>query len=176
MKVAISGRAGSGTSTTAEKVAKKLGMEFIGAGDIFRRMAKQKNMSLQEFGKYAEKNPEIDKEIDQKQREISQKREKIVIEGRLAGWMAEADIKIWLKAPLKLRAKRVAKRDQITHEKALKRIQKREKSEKKRYKKFYDINIYDKSIYGLIIDTSKWNQNSVVEIIEKSIKNFSNET
>ncbi len=172
MKVAISGPAGSGTSTTAKEVAKRLDLEFIGAGKIFREMAKQKKMSLQEFGEHAEKNPEIDKEIDKKQREISKKKNNIIIEGRLAGWMAEADIKIWLKAPLELRAKRVSKRDNVSKEKALKSIKKREKSEKKRYNEFYDINISNTSIYNLIIDTSKWNKESVVEIIQYSINNY----
>lgn len=175
MIIAISGPAGSGTSTTSKKVAKKLGLDFVGAGDIFRQKAKEKNMSLEEFGEYAEKNPEIDKEIDKKQRKISQQRNNLVIEGRLAGWMTDAKVKIWLKAPLELRAKRVARRDDITEKKALEAIKKREESEKKRYEQYYDIDISDPSIYNLIIDTSKWNQESVVEIIEYSIKNFSDE-
>lgn len=173
MIIAISGPAGSGTSTTSEKVAKKLELDFIGAGDIFREMAEKRNMSLSEFGEHAEKNPEIDKKIDKKQEEISRQKDNIVIEGRLAGWMTEADIKIWLKAPIELRAKRVAKRDQITEKEAIKSIKKREKSEKKRYREFYDINISETSIYNLIVDTSKWSQDSVVKIIECSIKSFS---
>ncbi len=173
MQIAVSGPAGAGTSTTSEDVASSIGLEYICAGHLFRNMASNEGMTLEEFSEYAEKNPEIDKKIDEEQRRISKEKDNILIEGRLAGWMAErADIKIWLKAPLELRAKRVARREDIGFERALDDIIDREESEKKRYREYYGIDISDLSIYDLIIDTETWKQHEVVGIIGCAVENY----
>ncbi len=52
MKIAIDGPAGSGKSTIAKKVAKKLGMEYIDTGAMYRALAfymNENNLSLQEL-------------------------------------------------------------------------------------------------------------------------------
>ncbi|OUJ18821.1 Cytidylate kinase Cmk [Methanonatronarchaeum thermophilum] len=177
MIVAVSGPAGAGTSTTSRAVAKKAKLNHICAGQIFREMATDNKMTLERFSEYAEQNPEIDHKIDQKQKEIAENKNNILLEGRLAGWMAEnADIKIWLKAPLKLRAKRVAKRENIQLKQALHEVKEREKSEKTRYQEYYQIDIDDLTIYDLIIDTANWNKQSVINIIDTAINNYNEET
>lgn len=52
MKIAIDGPAGSGKSTIAKKVAKKLGIEYIDTGAMYRALAfymNENNLSLQEL-------------------------------------------------------------------------------------------------------------------------------
>ena len=44
-------------------------------------------MSLEKFGKYCEKNKEIDQELDNNQLNIL-KKGNVILEGRLAGWLA----------------------------------------------------------------------------------------
>lgn len=56
MIITIGGLAGSGTTTAADVLSKKIDIPFISAGSIFRDMAKEKEMSLIEFSKYAEDN------------------------------------------------------------------------------------------------------------------------
>jgi len=46
---------------------------------------------------------------------------------------------------------------------------KREKSEEKRYKKYYNIDIKDTSIYDIIIDSSFKKPEEIIEIILKKI-------
>ncbi|OKY78911.1 MAG: Cytidylate kinase Cmk [Candidatus Methanohalarchaeum thermophilum] len=173
MRIAIGGPAGAGTSTTSKMLAEKTNLDYICAGDIFRKKAKEKDLTLAEFGELAEENPEIDKEIDKEQKRIGKERDDIIIEGRLSGWMVEdADIKIWLKAPIELRARRISQREDITQEEALKNIVSRERSEKQRYESYYDINIEDLSIYDLVIETSKWPKEAVVNIAEEAINSY----
>jgi len=58
--VTISGLPGSGTTTVAKLLEKKTGITYVYSGDIFRRMAKKHNMSLEDFGIYCEKHKEVD--------------------------------------------------------------------------------------------------------------------
>jgi len=49
MIITIGGFAGSGKSTVADIVAKKLGWGRISAGDVFRKLAKEKTQTLDEY-------------------------------------------------------------------------------------------------------------------------------
>jgi cytidylate kinase len=80
----------------------------------------------------------------------------VIVEGRLAGWTIDADLKIWLKTPLRVRAERIAKREEIPVHRAYDETETRQKCEILRYKTFYEIDLTDLSCYDLIIDTSKW--------------------
>ncbi|MCH9028900.1 MAG: nucleoside monophosphate kinase, partial [Bacteroidetes bacterium] len=66
MIITISGKAGSGKSTVAKELARKLELKHYSIGDLMRQMAKEKNISLTELGKLAEKDDSIDKELDKK--------------------------------------------------------------------------------------------------------------
>ncbi len=176
MIITIGGLPGTGTTTIAKKIAKKFNLRYVCAGIIFREMAKEMNMSVEEFSKYAEKHKEIDKEIDKRQVELA-KQGNIVLEGRLAAWMLlknniKPDLSIWFKTPIEIRAERISKRENLSFEEALQKIKLREDSEKKRYKDIYNINLDDLSIYDLVIDTSKWNIMGVFNIVGTAILNL----
>ena len=68
--ITISGTPGSGKSTVAKILEKKLGIKYIYSGLIFRQLAEEHNMELEKFGKYCEQNSEIDKELDARQLDI----------------------------------------------------------------------------------------------------------
>jgi len=171
--ITISGTPGSGKSTVAKLLEKKLGIKYVYSGLIFRETAKKHKMTLEEFGKHCEQNPEVDKELDDKQLQILQKGN-IILEGRLAGWLAYRNnitaLKIMLNADLDTRANRIVKREKGNIEKRKQEIIKREKSEALRYKKYYNIDLKDNSIYDIIIDTASKNPDEIVDIIVKKTK------
>ncbi|ENN95647.1 cytidylate kinase [Methanocaldococcus villosus KIN24-T80] len=176
MIITIGGLPGTGTTTIAKKIAEKYHLKYVCAGLIFREMAKEKGMSLEEFSKYAEKHREVDEEIDRRQVELA-KQGNVILEGRLAAWMLirnniKPDLTIWFKAPIEVRAQRISERENIDYETALKNMIEREKSEKKRYKEIYNIDLDDLSIYDLILDTSKWNVEGVFNIVSEAINNL----
>ncbi|MFP4175204.1 MAG: (d)CMP kinase [Halobacteriales archaeon] len=165
MRVTVSGPPGSGTTTLAEALSSRFDLEHVSSGDVFRAMARERGVSLAEFGRIAEKDPEIDREIDERQREIARERDDLVLEGRLSGWMVEdADLRVWLSAPVDVRAERVADREEQTVEEARDEIEEREESEAKRYDEIHGIDIRDLSVYDLVIDTSRWDEEGVAEI------------
>lgn len=171
--ITISGLPGAGTTTIAKLLEKKLGLKYVYSGDIFRKMAERYNMSLEEFGNYCERHKEVDEQLDRYQLEILQKGNAIV-EGRIAGWLAHRNhipsTKVLLETDLETRAGRIVKREKGDIEKRKKEILKRENSEATRYKKYYNIDLDDTSIYDLVVDSSDKTPDEIVEIIIEEIK------
>ena len=62
--ITISGHPGSGTSTLVDLLKKSKGWTSINGGAIFRKLAKENNMSLKEFGDLCKQDPEVDKQLD----------------------------------------------------------------------------------------------------------------
>lgn len=170
--ITISGLPGSGKSTVAELLQKELGLEYIYSGKIFRDMAVKYNMDLDEFGRFCEKNKEIDKKLDEYQLNII-KKGNVIVEGRISGWLAYRYnilcLKIFLQADLDTRVKRIINRETGDFEKRKSEILERERSEEVRYKKYYDIDINDTSIYDLLIDTSYKSPKEILNIIVNNL-------
>ncbi len=170
MKIVISGKIGSGKTTVAKLLAKKLNFKYISMGEIFRQIAKERNLSLIELSKLAEKDPSIDFEIDERQKRIAQEENDIIIDSRLGAWFLNCDLKICLIAPIEVRAKRVAEREGKNYEEALREIMERERSEALRYKKYYNIDVNNIEIFDLIINTTKFKPEDICEIIYNVVK------
>lgn len=163
--IAVSGPHGAGKTTVAKFLAKKLGLRYISAGEIFRKMAAEMNMSLEDFSKYAEKNKKIDEEIDRRTIEEAKKGD-VLVDARLAGWLLEtADLKILLTAPLETRVRRIAEREGRSYDEVWRETVKREKSEEKRFKKFYGIDLLDYSPYDIVLNTERISIEKMKEIV-----------
>lgn len=177
MKITISGKPGAGKSTIAKLLAKKLNLKHYSIGDLMRKMAKEKNISLIELSKNAEKNPEIDKELDKKSEEIGKTQDNFVMDTRLGFHFIPDSIKIFLNISLDESAKRIFK-DKRETEKAktledLKfELKRRMDSEEKRYLEYYHIHINNPDNYDIIIDTTNLTVNKVLEKVLRYIKTF----
>ena len=173
--ITISGTPGSGKSTVAKLLEKTLRIKYVYSGIIFRELAKKHNMSLEDFGKYCEQNPSIDKELDDKQLRILQKGD-VILEGRLAGWLAHRNnisaLKVMLDADIDTRSGRIVKREKGSIEKRKQEILQREKSEALRYKKYYNIDLKDYSIYDLVIDTGDKTPDEMVNFILTKLEEY----
>ncbi|RLI87120.1 MAG: cytidylate kinase [Archaeoglobales archaeon] len=169
MKVTISGLPGSGTTTVAKLLAEKLGYKLISAGEVFRRLAIERGMTLEEFSKYADENPEIDLYIDRMQKELAERERDVVVEGRLSGWMIKDAFKVWIYADPDVRYERIAKRESIELGRARVETKRREEIEKRRYQKYYSIDIDDIGIYHIAINSGKFKPEEIVEIILKAM-------
>jgi cytidylate kinase len=169
MIVTLSGLPGSGKTSVARELIARYGFTMISAGEQFRKLAQEQGMTLQEFGELAQKDSSIDLAIDKRQKELALQHDMALVEGRLAGRTIDADLKIWLKTTLEVRAERVAKRECITVQKALEDTRARELSEAMRYKAFYNIDQNDWSGYDLIIDTRHWDAKGVADIVGTAI-------
>jgi len=171
--VTISGTPGSGKSTVAELLKEKLDLPYVYAGLLFRKQADEFQMSLTEFSRYCEQHDDVDRKLDAEQVKILEKGN-VILEGRLAGWLAYLNhipaVKIMLDAAIDVRAQRIKKREQGSLVQQKKEMIERENSERLRYKTYYNIDLKDTSIYDLVVDTSKKTPEEIVELILSHIE------
>jgi len=134
------------------------GWDHTNAGEVFRQLAREAGMSLAEYGRRAEGDAQIDRDLDARMVEAARAGSAgLVLEGRLTGWMAHrhgvSALKVWLDADLEARATRVSGRDGVALDHAIEAVAAREGSEARRYLEFHGIDIADTSIYDMVIDT-----------------------
>jgi len=173
MRITISGPPGSGKTTVCRGLSERLDMKAVVFGEFFRSLAKEKGMTLAEFGSFAEKDPSIDRMIDDMILDAAIKNQDIILESRLAAHMLTQNnipaFRIYLWASPEIRIKRVGIRDGESLGDVRRHTIERESSEAKRYKKYYGIDIEDLSVYDLILDTDNLSADEVIEYIIKKI-------
>jgi len=154
--ITISGLPGSGKTTVARLVAEQLGLEHVYAGDLFRRQAAARGLSLEEYARRAETDHSIDRALDE-QMQARAARDEAVLEGRLAAFMADAArrpaLKVFLDAPEPVRAARIVAREGGAAEARLQETQAREASDARRYREIYGFDYHDRSRYDLVLST-----------------------
>ena len=172
MLLTVSGPPGSGKSTNAAAVAEAFDLDHVSGGDIFRDLAAERGLSPVEFNELAEEDDQIDRDLDARLREIAVEEDDLVLESRLAGWLAgdHADLKIWLDAPRAVRAERIADREAKPVDVAREETRRREDSEQKRYREYYNIEIADLGIYDLTVNTARWGPDAVRELLVTAIE------
>jgi len=174
MLITVSGPAGSGKSTLAASLADALSYDHVSGGDIFRELAEERGMTPLELNRAAEDDDQIDRDLDRRLRDIAAERDDVVLESRLAGWMAGdyADIKLWLTAPLSVRADRIAQRENKPIEQARTETEERSQSEAQRYNEYYDIEFDDLSIYDLAINTARWDPSGTLSVALHAVDSY----
>ncbi len=161
--ITVSGLAGSGKSAAASAIAKQFGLELVTVGDIFRHFAREEGLSLE---KYLSRNPiGVHVKADKVTYSFA-KRGGCVLVGRLTGLIAgPSAFKIFLVAPLEVRAKRVALRDGISYREALLAVRKRDRIDWSTYKKIYGIDVNDFSPYNLVFDTQYFSKEATARLM-----------
>lgn len=190
MIITVSGYPKSGTTTVCEMFPDlhSSTVTHLNGGDVFRGLADEYDMTLSEFSKHVNNNPEIDKDIDAAIRagveyfihpdnvaiddlpfSIDQTADVLLVESRLAGWIAgdDATFSVWCKAPLDVRQQRVCDVGDETADE----IVTRQKDESKRYHEWYGIDIWSKQPYDFIINTALWSAidttKTIIQLAEK---------
>lgn len=174
MLITISGPAGSGKSTAAAGLAEALGYEHVSGGDVFRALADDRGMTPLELNRAAEEDDTIDRDLDRRLREVATTRDGVVLESRLAGWLAGeyADLRFWFDAPVAVRAERIADREGKPVDRAREETLRRETSERKRYLEYYDIDIDDLSIYDAVYNTARWAPDRFLDALVATIEAY----
>jgi cytidylate kinase len=155
--ITVSGPPGSGTTTTAEHVAARLGIVLVPGGEVFRAMAAERGLSLAAFGAYATEHHEVDVELDGRLGERARAGD-VVIESRLAGWIVRNEgltaVTAWIDCDPDVRAARVAQREGSSPARARAENDERQKVERERYLALYGVDLADLSVYDLVLDST----------------------
>jgi cytidylate kinase len=169
--ITVGGPHGTGKSTYAKALAQALRLRYVCAGEIFRELAKERRMTLEEFSALAAKDQTIDKLIDDRTK-LEAEKGGVVIDAQLGAWMVKdlATLKLLLTAPDNVRFQRIANRDRTTLAQARKETLTRESIQRQRYKEYYGVNTADLSMYDLTIDTSLYPREKTKQVIIDSVK------
>lgn len=169
--IVVSGAPGSGKSTIAKRLAGELGLRYLSTGSIFRETARRMGVTLVELSRMAEQDPRLDVMIDRRTVEEAS-RGNVVIDSHLAAWIIHdiADYLVYTKAPLMVRARRVAERDGTTLREAVEEIVAREYSQWRRFRRYYGIDTRDLSIFNIIIDTYTYDREEAYRLALEGLR------
>ena len=171
--ITVSGPPGCGATTLCERLSEAIGCPYVSGGDIFRELAADRDMSLNQLTAKADESDDLDRALDRRLQQIAEKwgaaNKPFILESRLAGWLAgnRADLRIWLDAPEDVRLERIEDRVETEAE-----MRVREVSEAGRYQSYYDIDIDDREFYDLHINTARWSKASVFELVRTAIEEY----
>ena len=174
--ICISGNIAVGKTEVAALIAKKLNYSLYKASESFRRLARENNMDLLQFNEYVKSNPDVDKSIEEKTKEVMNQNSNIVIDARLGFFLSKDAFKVYMVADEKVAAERLLvaskargkEEEYSTVEEATHAIEVREASEQERYLNLYGVNIHDEDNYDYVIDTTSLTSEEVASKIIKA--------
>ena len=181
--IIISGPPAIGKTTIAKGLAKEFDIEYLSGGDILKDLAGEQGFQTQgddwwdtqdgiNFLEQRKKNPEFDKNVDNKLKELFSKGG-IVVTSYTLPWIVEGGIKIWLDGSKENSALRMTARDNSSKNEALEIVQKRYNENKIIYKELYGFEFgEDLSVFDKIIETDELNVEQVLEIAKSTVREF----
>jgi cytidylate kinase len=178
MIITIGGLPGAGSTTVAKAVADKLGYKLVTVGELHKQIAAQEGIpsaELEKFWAQGAKDPvelkRLHNSLDRMQKDAARKHRNVVFNGKLSAFQIPwAGLKVFLVAPLEVRAERIAGREGIPKAKAARSIKEREEWERKEWKKIYGFDyVAERDIYDLVINTAHWDAGQIAKIIEMVI-------
>lgn len=151
--ITVSGFAGSGKTTVADWIARAMGLRRFSAGSIFRDLAKEEGITLEELSRT--RSADVDHMTDRRTLKKGIPGG-IVVDGRIAGFVfgGWADFRIFVRCPAEVRAERVARRDRVSDKEAYSNVRGRDERDREKYLGLYRIDIISEDIYDLVIDNS----------------------
>jgi len=170
--ITISGKPGSGKSSTADRVAELLGYTRHSSGDMVRRVLAREGMSLEEYNERAVDEHDLDDKVDEELRSLRSSKD-IIIDSRLGFYWIPESFKVYLDLDLEVATARIFK-DAVNNKKrsqagegitslpdVARQVSERMASEQNRFKTLYGIDPYNTRHFDLVIDTSRHDPQTV---------------
>jgi predicted cytidylate kinase len=172
--ITVTGTPGSGATTVSARVAELLHFRYFSSGQVFRGIAAERELTLDELNRRAEAEPHIDAEIDLLIRIIGEEASRIVINSRLGYHWIHSSFKVFLTVPPQVAAERTFAQIQSggrsgeasrSVEEEVKTITKRVEMERERYLDRYGVDTGNMRPFNLVIDT----ENKEVDDVAREI-------
>jgi len=159
--ITINGDLGSGKSTVAIELARRLGRRRISMGDIYREIAQQRGMTALQLNRHSERDLNVDAHVDRIQQDMALSDEAMIVDSRL-GWFFFADaFKVHLITDATVAAQRVMARpadgveSYASVDEAKQRLYERSESERSRFLARYHVDKARLRNYSLVCDTTR---------------------
>lgn len=185
MNITITGNLGSGKSSVA-KILKERGYEIFSTGQIFRQLAMDKGLSVEEFNKQVNEaasrgDRSVDKMIDGTTAKIGVEKDMIVFDSRLAWYFVPQSFKVFVITDIDEASRRVyndsvrANSESYTSQaECRKALINRQRLETLRYKEIYGIDYYDMSNYNLVIESTNAAPMELADEILSKLEEYKN--
>jgi predicted cytidylate kinase len=178
--VTITGETGSGVTTVTRGLAEALEYRRFSAGGLFRNVARQHNMTVEELNDYAGRNRAIDREIDTLIRQLGEGSE-IVLDARLGYYWIHDSFRVYLTVDPDVAARRICDdiNEGLRHEEGAGTIDQvivglrtQAESTRRRYLHDYGIDIDNTRNFDLIINTDDRTPAEVVQLIKEAYRKW----
>ncbi len=170
--ICVCGLTGCGKSTVAKRLAEKYRLAYFSGGNALKALAIEAGYEPAERGwwetaegmNFLQKrmeDPKFDCKVDEKLLEMA-KHGNVILDSWTMPWLLKDGFKVWLEASPSVRVKRVAERDDIAVEKALKVLKEKDKRTEIIYRNLYGFNLgKDFSPFHFILVTDLLNIDEV---------------
>ncbi len=181
--ITVSGFPGSGKSSSAREIARRLGYEYFSAGDLFRHMAAERGLSVMELNLAAENQREVDDKVDARIRALGKEKDSFVMDSRTAFHWIPDSFKVFLDLEPQIAADRIfshitqegrVSQSALSSDEVLSDTMRRVESERKRYESLYGIDFMKKDNFDLIVDTKENNLEQVIQIVIDNYQDWIN--
>lgn len=174
--ICISGMAGTGKSTLAKKLAKKYNLRYYSGGDALKDLAKEEGYDTSVRGWWESPiglqflqtrlaDSKFDKKVDEKLLEYANQGN-VLLDSWTMPWLLKGGFKIWLEASFQKRASRVAERDNLSYEEAVRVLGEKEGRTKAIYKELYGFSLgEDLTPFDFVLDTDNLGASEVFEVL-----------
>jgi cytidylate kinase len=165
MNISITGNLGSGKSSIC-RILREKGYEVVSAGTIFRDLAMEQNLSVEDFNRKVNEDIKkgdhsVDDLIDRRTARLDASRSNIVFDSRLAWHFAPRSFKVFLIVDLDEAARRVyhdsLRSDSESYasvEVCRKALIHRQELEKQRFRELYGVDYFSMENYNLVIEST----------------------
>jgi len=174
--ICLAGLTACGKSTAAKRLAERYGLTYVSGGTALKDIALKMGYKAKDKGwwespegmrflRQRQLDPTFDKQVDTQLLEWIERGD-IVLDSWTMPWLAKKGFKIWLEVPPKERAKRLARRDSIRMEEAMRVIKEKDAKTKRIYESLYGFKLgEDYSPFDLILDSESLTSNEVFETL-----------
>jgi cytidylate kinase len=178
---------GVGRTAVADAVAQAIGAERLSTGKVFRDLAAERGMPIEEFHRGIAEHPEWDADLDRRVASEIAKAKKtgrfLVVDSNLAALLSEPDLSVRIDVPDGIRACRVMEghrygdREFASDEEALAFLDERSAQEAKRYASHLDplydgVDITDPNAYQATVKNTGTLEEAVQAVLQHVLSLF----
>lgn len=166
--ITLSGKPGSGKSSTADRVAELLGYTRHSSGEMVRKYVAKHNITLEAYNDQAHMDRDLDAVVDEELRKLREKKD-IVIDSRLGFYWIPESFKVYLDLDIETATARIFKDLTVRKSEAgdsslgsvAAQVKDRMNTEQQRFKSAYGIDPFNLEHFDLVINTSRNDPQSV---------------
>lgn len=181
--ITLSGKPGSGKSSTADKVAEMLNYTRYSSGDMVRQLLQRHHLTLAQYNERAKNDHALDDEVDNMLRDLRNSQD-IVVDSRLGFYWIPESFKVYLDLDMEVATARIYK-DAVSNTsrsgagegtasliEVSQQVKARMLNEQQRFKNLYHVDPYSLQHFDLVIDTSRHSPQTVALAVFDTYKQW----